>query len=306
MENIIEFKNVNFSYKDKQIFKDFNLNIKRGSFTSIIGPNGSGKSTLMKLIVGLYKAEGEIIIDNVLMSQETYKEIRGRIGIVFENPDNQFVAETVMDELAFALENMNYDKKEIKERVKEIGKLLDIESLMEKEPHSLSGGQKELVSLASALVLKPKILILDEAMDMIDNNRRADVLNVLTNLNNLGLTVINITHNSEELLFGDSIIVMNGGEIKDQGTTKELLRKERLLVGEINSLQERINNVEIIQIQNFEEDIINIDDYVNINLLFSDYDQEEMVIPDGADDSDGALFVPGGCMGEEPSCPPEP
>ena len=228
MENIIEFKNVNFSYKDKQIFKDFNLNIKRGSFTSIIGPNGSGKSTLMKLIVGLYKAEGEIIIDNVLMSQETYKEIRGRIGIVFENPDNQFVAETVMDELAFALENMNYDKKEIKERVKEIGKLLDIESLMEKEPHSLSGGQKELVSLASALVLKPKILILDEAMDMIDNNRRADVLNVLTNLNNLGLTVINITHNSEALLFGDSIIVMNGGEIKDQGPTKELLRKEKL------------------------------------------------------------------------------
>ncbi len=228
MENIIEFKNVNFSYNDKPVFNDFNLAIKRGTFTSVIGPNGSGKSTLMKLIVGLYKAEGDIIVDNIMMSQATYKDIRSRIGIVFENPDNQFVAETVMDEIAFALENMNYDKKEIKDRIKEIGKLLDIESLMEKEPHSLSGGQKELVALASALVLKPQILILDEAMDMIDNNRREFVLNVLTNLNNIGMTIINITHNSEELLYGDSIIVMNDGEIKEHGQTKDLLRKEKL------------------------------------------------------------------------------
>lgn len=228
MENIVTIKNVNFNYGEKTIFKDFNLNIRRGSFVSIIGPNGSGKSTLMKLIVGLYKADGEIYVDDVLMSQETYKDIRSKIGIVFENPDNQFVSETVMDEIAFALENLNYDKKEIKERVKEIGKLLDIESIMEKEPHNLSGGQKELVALASALVLKPKILILDEALDMIDNNRRDFVLSVLTNLNNLGMTIINITHNSEELLFGSDIIVMNECEVKDQGPTKELLRKEKL------------------------------------------------------------------------------
>lgn len=228
MDNIIELNNVSFSYDDKKIFENFNLTIKSGTFTSIIGPNGSGKSTLMKLIVGLYKADGEIKVDNTVISQETYKDVRSKIGIVFENPDNQFVAETVMDEIAFALENMNYEKKEIKDRVREVGKLLDIESIMEKEPHSLSGGQKELVSLASALAIHPKILVLDEAMDMIDNNRREDVFRILTDLNKQGLTIINITHNSEELLYGDQIIVMNEGKIQDQGETKELLRKEKL------------------------------------------------------------------------------
>lgn len=228
MDNIIKLENVKFSYNDKIIFDNFNLSIKKGSFTSIIGPNGSGKSTLMKLIVGLYKAEGNIIVDDIQMSIDTYKTIRSKIGIVFENPDNQFVAETVMDEIAFALENMNFEKKEIRERVKKVGKLLDIESIMEKEPHGLSGGQKELVALASALAIEPKILILDEAMDMIDNNRRENIIKVLMDLNKEGLTIINITHNSEELLYGTDIIVMNNGVIIDQGYTKELLRNEKL------------------------------------------------------------------------------
>lgn len=229
MENIVKIKKLNFNYNDKEIFNKFNLSIKRGSITSIIGPNGSGKSTLMKLIVGLLKPDsGEIKIDDVLMTADTYKEIRSKIGMVFENPDNQFVSETVMDEIAFSLENMNMDKAEIKSRVKEVGKLLDIESLMEKEPHSLSGGQKELVSLASALVIKPQILILDEALDMIDNNKRDDVLSILKKLNEEGLTIINITHNSEELLYGTDIIVMNEGKIQDQGESKEILRKEKL------------------------------------------------------------------------------
>lgn len=228
MENIISLENVNFSYNDKQIFNNFNLNIRRGGFTSIIGPNGSGKSTLMKLIVGLYKAEGKITVDDIEISQDTYKKVRSKIGIVFENPDNQFVAETVMDEIAFSLENMNCDKKEIKERVKEVGKLLDIESIMEREPHSLSGGQKELVALASAISIHPKILILDEALDMIDNNRRQDILDVLSYLNATGMTIINITHNSEELLLGTDIIVLKDGNVLDQGKTKDILRKEKL------------------------------------------------------------------------------
>ena len=133
-----------------------------------------------------------------------------------------------MDEIAFSLENMNREKKEIRESVKEVSALLGIEDILEKEPHSLSGGQKELVSLASALSIKPQILILDEALDMIDNNRREDILNILTELNKMGMTIINITHNSEELLYGTKIIVMNNGEVKEQGKTKELLRKEKL------------------------------------------------------------------------------
>ena len=228
MENIVEIKKLDFKYGEKQIFDKLTLNIKKGSFTSIIGPNGSGKSTLMKLIVGLLKAEGTIKVDGIIMGQDTFKDIRKKIGIVFENPDNQFVSETVMDEIAFSLENMNCEKKMIRERVKEVAALLGIEDILEKEPHSLSGGQKELVSLASALSIHPQILILDEALDMIDNNRREDILNILTELYKDGLTVINITHNSEELLYGNEIIVMNDGEIKEQGETKELLRKEKL------------------------------------------------------------------------------
>jgi len=228
MENIVEMKKLDFKYGEKQIFDKLTLNIKKGSFTSIIGPNGSGKSTLMKLIVGLLKAEGTIKVDGITMGQDTFKDIRKKIGIVFENPDNQFVSETVMDEIAFSLENMNYDKKDIRERVKEVSALLGIEDILEKEPHSLSGGQKELVSLASALSIHPQILILDEALDMIDNNRREDILNILTELNKDGLTIINITHNSEELLYGNEIIVMNNGEVKEKGETKELLRKEKL------------------------------------------------------------------------------
>ena len=228
MENIVEIKKLDFKYGEKQIFDKLTLNIKKGSFTSIIGPNGSGKSTLMKLIVGLLKAEGTIKVDGITMGQDTFKDIRKKIGIVFENPDNQFVSETVMDEIAFSLENMNCEKKMIRERVKEVAALLGIEDILEKEPHSLSGGQKELVSLASALSIHPQILILDEALDMIDNNRRENILSILTELNKDGLTVINITHNSEELLYGNEIIVMNNGEIKEQGETKELLRKEKL------------------------------------------------------------------------------
>ena len=228
MKNIVEIKKIDFKYVDKQIFDKLTLNIEKGSFTSIIGPNGSGKSTLMKLIVGLLKAEGTIKVDGITMGQDTFKDIRKKIGIVFENPDNQFVSETVMDEIAFSLENMNCEKKEIRESVKEVSSLLGIEDILEKEPHSLSGGQKELVSLASALSIKPQILILDEALDMIDNNRREDILNILTELNKQGMTIINITHNSEELLYGDTIVVMNNGEIKEQGNTKDLLRKEKL------------------------------------------------------------------------------
>src|SRR5574344_1204818 len=227
MDNIVEIANLNFKYNDKVIFDNFNLNIRRGSFTSIIGHNGSGKSTLMKLIVGLLKCDSFIKVDDLIMSIDTYKDIRKKIGIVFENPDNQFVSETVMDEIAFGLENMNYDKKEIRSRVKEVGELLDIEDLMEKEPHSLSGGQQELVSLACALAIKPEIIVLDEALDMLDNNRKDAILKILVKLNHEGVTVINITHNSEELLYGTDIIILNNGELKENGETKEILRKEK-------------------------------------------------------------------------------
>ena len=228
MDNIVKIENLNFKYGDKTLFSNFDLYIKRGSFTNIIGSNGSGKSTLMKIIVGLLKCDAKVTVDDVIMSIDTYKQIRSKIGIVFENPDNQFVAETVMDEIAFALENMNYDKKVIRSNVIEVAKLLDIEDLMEKEPHSLSGGQKQLVAIASALSTKPQILVLDEALEMVDNNVKDKILTILCDLNKKNnLTIINITHNSEELLYGTDIAIINNGILIEQGETKEILRKEK-------------------------------------------------------------------------------
>lgn len=228
MDNIIQISNLNFKYGDVDIFKDFSLSIKRGSFTSIIGPNGSGKSTLMKIIVGLLKCDADVVVDDVKMSVDTYKDIRSRIGFVFENPDNQFVAETVMDEIAFSLENMNISKKEIRKSVTEVSSMLHIDDILECEPHSLSGGQKQLVALASALSINPKILVLDEALEMLDNNQKEEILNLLVKLNKeQDLTIINITHNSEELLYGSDIAIINKGVLIENGLTKDILRKEK-------------------------------------------------------------------------------
>lgn len=228
MDNIVEISKLNFKYGENIIFDDFNLNIKKGSFTSIIGSNGSGKSTLMKIIVGLLKCDGQIVVDGITISETTYKDVRAKIGMVFENPDNQFVAETVMDEIAFSLENMNFDKNEIRENIKEIAQLLNIEDIMEKEPHSLSGGQKQLIALASALAIKPKLLVLDEALEMLDEAERQKMLHILSELNKTkGLTIINITHNSEELLYGTDIVIINKGQIIENGPTLEVLRKEK-------------------------------------------------------------------------------
>lgn len=228
MENIVEISNLNFKYNDNVVFDNFNLNIRKGSFTTIIGGNGSGKSTLMKIIVGLLKCEGKIVVDGITISEDTFKDIRSRIGMVFENPDNQFVAETVMDEIAFSLENMNYEKTKIRENIKEVAALLGIESIMEKEPHSLSGGQKQLIALACALAIKPKILVLDEALEMLDEAERDKMLKILVELNKTNeISVINITHNSEELLYGTDIVIIHDGKLIDQGETKEILRKEK-------------------------------------------------------------------------------
>ena len=160
--NIIDIKNLNFKYKEKEVFNNFNLQLENGSFTTIIGLNGSGKSTLIKILLGLLKYEGIIKIDDILLNKDNIKNIRKSIGIVFENPDNQFVAETVMDDIAFSLENLQMNSKNIKEKIMKMANYIGISRLLEREPHSLSGGEKQLVALASALIHEPKILILDD------------------------------------------------------------------------------------------------------------------------------------------------
>lgn len=227
--NIIDIKNLNFKYDKKLIFNNFNLEIKEGTFTTIIGLNGSGKSTLIRAILGLIKYDGEIKIDNVILNNDNIKEIRKKIGVVFENPDNQFIAETVMDDIAFSLENLQLRSNNIKIKVREIANYIGITKLLDREPSTLSGGEKQLVALASALVHEPKILILDEALTMIDIKTRQQIYNILKDIHkNKNLTIINITHDMNELLYGDDIILINNGNIILKGPKEEILLEEKV------------------------------------------------------------------------------
>lgn len=226
---MIKITNLNFNYKSKQLFNGLNMEIEKGKITSIIGPNGSGKSTLVKILIGLYNFNGTIKINDLLLLKDNIKEIRKSIGVVFTNPDNQFVAETVMDDIAFTLENMNYKKKDIRKKIEEITKYLGIYNILEYNPHDLNSNQKQLVSLASALVHDPKILILDEALTMLDPFDKEKILNILKELNNKGLTILNISHDIEDTLISDKIYVLNEGKIVLSGTKEEVYKEENIL-----------------------------------------------------------------------------
>lgn len=226
---MITIKNLMFKYQNKIIFDNVDFNIKKGEITSIIGPNGSGKSTLIKIIIGLYRYNGKIEINNIPLLKDNIKEIRKSIGVVFTNPDNQFVAETVMDDIAFTLENMNYKKENIRKKIEEVTKYLGIYDILEYNPHDLNSNQKQLVSLASALVHDPKILILDEALTMLDPFDKEKILNILKELNSKGLTILNISHDIEDTLISDKIYVLDKGKIVLLGTKDEVYKEEDLL-----------------------------------------------------------------------------
>lgn len=230
MDNIIKIKNMSFSYKDKIIFENFDLDIEKGKFIHIVGPNGSGKSTLIKILLGLLKAEGYINVYRMNMCEDNLMDIRRNIGVVFENPDNTFVAETVADDIAFSLENLQYTSKTISEKINKISKYLNIESLLEKNPHYLSRGEKQLVALASALVTEPKLLIIDEALNMLDGIDKENILKLLKKLvKEKKITVINVTHDMEDTIYGDKIIVLDNGQILLNDDKKTVYKEEKLL-----------------------------------------------------------------------------
>lgn len=229
MENIIHIENITFKYRNKDIFDNFNLDINKGTLTTIMGPNGSGKSTLVKIIVGLLNFKGIIKIEDTILTKASIFEIRKTIGVVMSNPDNQFVAETVMDDIAFTLENMNYKKDIIKQKIEEVTRYLGIYDILEYNPHELSGGQKQLVALASALVHDPKILILDEALSMIEPLEKDHIFKLLLDLKDKGLTIINVTHDIEESVYSDEIIVIDNGKLVLKGTKEQVYSQERIL-----------------------------------------------------------------------------
>lgn len=228
MSNIIEIKNLNFAYKNKKVYNDLSLNIAEGTFTTIIGNTGSGKSTLARIIYGLINSKSYIKVDNMFINPKNIKELRKKVGIVFENPDNQFISKTIKDDMILSLKKFEYNKSKIDEKIESVAELLGISELLPLEPHRLSGGEKQLVSLAIALAHEPKILILDDALNMIDSVKREKIYNILKAINKRGISIINITHNSEDLLKGTDIILISDGKILLQEKVQDAFNNPKL------------------------------------------------------------------------------
>lgn len=227
---VLDIKNLTFRYKTKFIYEDFSLSIDKGSWTTIAGPNGAGKTTLVKLLAGLLKNYSSITIFGKNYDKKNGLDIRSEIGFVFDVPDNYFACETVEDELAFALENMAMDPKTIRKKIKEISKKFELNDYLKKNPLELSGGEKQKLALACALIISPRILILDEALMMVDINEREKLLNIIKEYNKQSrVTVISFTHNLEEAIYSDRLVILNKGKIVVDGAFPNVFSEERVM-----------------------------------------------------------------------------
>ena len=233
MKSIIDVKNLSFRYKESQEYydvKDITFHVKRGEWLSIVGHNGSSKSTTVRLIDGLLEAEsGEIVIDGQQLTEENVWDIRRQIGMVFQNPDNQFVGATVEDDVAFGLENQGLSRQEMKKRVEEALDLVGMLDFKKREPARLSGGQKQRVAIAGVVALRPAILILDEATSMLDPEGRRELIETVKGIRkDYDMTVISITHDLEEVAMSDRVLVMKKGEIESTSSPRELFSRNDL------------------------------------------------------------------------------
>ena len=233
MKSIIDVKNLSFRYKESQEYydvKDITFHVKRGEWLSIVGHNGSGKSTTVRLIDGLLEAEsGEIAIDGQRLTEGNVWSIRRQIGMVFQNPDNQFVGATVEDDVAFGLENQGLSRQEMKKRVEEALDLVGMLDFKKREPARLSGGQKQRVAIAGVVALRPAILILDEATSMLDPEGRRELIDTVKGIRkDYDMTVISITHDLEEVAMSDRVLVMKKGEIESTSSPRELFSRNDL------------------------------------------------------------------------------
>lgn len=230
MKNIIEVQHLKYKYDyhvDDYILKDVTFHVKQGEWLSIVGHNGSGKSTTIRLIDGLLEAEsGEIIIDGDKLTLENVWEKRQHIGMVFQNPDNQFVGATVEDDVAFGLENQGMDYQTMFDRVQEALDIVGMQDFKEREPARLSGGQKQRVAIAGVVALRPDIIILDEATSMLDPEGRLELIQTVKKIKDRhGMTVISITHDLDEVALSDRVLVMKEGQVESTSTPSELFSR---------------------------------------------------------------------------------
>lgn len=233
MKNIIDVQHLKYKYDnhvEDYILKDVTFHVKQGEWLSIVGHNGSGKSTTIRLIDGLLEAEsGEIIIDGDELTLENVWEKRRHIGMVFQNPDNQFVGATVEDDVAFGLENQGMDHETMVERVNEALEIVGMQDFKNREPARLSGGQKQRVAIAGIVALRPDIIILDEATSMLDPEGRLDLIQTVKRIKDENqMTVISITHDLDEVALSDRVLVMKKGKVESSSTARELFSRSDL------------------------------------------------------------------------------
>jgi len=252
----IKIEGLSFRYNENlpEVLKNVNLEIKEGEYVTIVGHNGSGKSTLSKLIIGvLHNKVGQIEVFGNTLNEGTIDRIRQFLGIVFQNPDNQFIGSTVQDDIAFGLENKQVNPKKMQEIIVEAAKKVQMVDYLEKEPLMLSGGQKQRVAIASTLALNPDILIFDEATSMLDPKGKNEIKKIMVELKNMKTkTIISITHDMDEIMNASKVVVMNNGEVMRVGTPaeimkdKEFLRSVRLEIPFLGAVQESLEKEGIV------------------------------------------------------------
>lgn len=273
--NLIEFKNVDFSYylddeneqsesNEIKVLENFSLAIEKGSFTAILGHNGSGKSTIAKLTNGiLFAKNGEVIVDGqVAREDDSIFDIRKKVGMVFQNPDNQIVSSIVEEDVAFGVENLGIPSDECRRRVDEALKTVGMYEYRTKAPSKLSGGQKQRVAVAGIIAMKPQCIVLDEPTAMLDPSGRREVIDTVKNLNREeGITIVLITHYMDEAVQADRVVVVDGGRIKMDDTPQNVFAR----VDEVKALGLDVpQSTELIYRLGFKskETILNADECV--------------------------------------------
>ena len=253
MSSVIKIENLHYTYPgdDDESLKGVSLEIERGSFVAVLGHNGSGKSTLAKhLNAILLPTEGKVLIDGIDTADENnLLKIRSTVGMVFQNPDNQIVANVVEDDVAFAPENLGVEPAEIRERVDNALKAVDMYEFRLHAPHLLSGGQKQRIAIAGVIAMQPEVIVLDEPTAMLDPKGRREVIDTVTKLcREKGITIVLITHHMSECIDADRLIVMSNGDVVADGTPQEvfsqveLMHSEGLAVPATTELMWQLNN----------------------------------------------------------------
>ena len=229
----IEVEHLTFSYDGEQdVLKNVSFQIEEGSYTTIVGHNGSGKSTIANLLIGLMEAKsGTIIVDGIQLTEKSVYDIRDKIGIVFQNPDNQFIGATVADDIAFGLENHQVPQEQMQRIIERFAQQVNMSKYLNSEPTKLSGGQKQRVAIASVLAIAPQILIFDESTSMLDPQGKAEINGLIRQIHQAsGMTIVSITHDIEEMANSDHAIVMSEGQVVMDGTPEMILKREQELV----------------------------------------------------------------------------